>query len=219
MRPVLLLFFFFMATRSFAQVEILGRYSASFLGSESINFVGKDSFYFEAFYCTNLVRGKGTCELRGNMLYLFFERSSKERDSAKLPEIAISDNKDGIADLHIQCVTLNNDPIKLGIVQIKKGDGKTELAYCDEAGKAYYRIKNADLPIELITNIIGTRNEKIKIDSLGDYNVRIFLDDNWGTEILNKGQVWSYEIDEISDDVIIMKPAKTAGAYRRYTKK
>src|SRR5689334_17032447 len=95
MRYVLFVLCFFMATHSFAQVELLGRYGASFMGVESINFVGKDSFYFDAFYCTNLVQGKGRCELRGNMLYLFFEKALKEKDTTKLPEITMSDNKDG----------------------------------------------------------------------------------------------------------------------------
>lgn len=221
MRYILFILFFSMSICSFAQVELLGNYVTSFrgLGYECFNFVGKDSFYFDAGYCAEIVRGKGRCEIRGNMLFLYYEKASKGKDSTKLPEIVISDNKDGISELNIQCVNLNADPIGFGAVQIRKSNGKFVTVFCDSAGRAYYRTNSAELPIELETNILGAKTEKLRIDSLGDFNVRIFIKNDLYIENLNNGEVRSYEIDDASEDEIMMKPAKTAGEYRRYTKK
>lgn len=220
MRYILFLLFFSISTHSVAQVELLGEFVTGFrgMGYECFNFVGKDSFYFDAVYCAEIVRGKGRCEIRGNMLYLYYEKAS-EKDSTKLPEITISDNKDGIAELNIQCVNLHSDPIAFGTVQIRKSNGKSITVFCDSAGRAYYRINIAELPIELETQLLGATTQKLRIDSLGDYNVRIFLENDLYIETLNKGEVRSYEIDEVSEDEIMMKPAKTTGEYRRYTKK
>lgn len=221
MRYFLFLLFFSISTQSFAQVELLGNYVTGFrgMGYECFNFVGKDSFYFDAVYCAEIVRGKGRCEIRDNMLYLYYEKASKEKDSTKLPEIVISDNKDGISELNIQCVNLNADPIAHGAIQIRKSNGKSVAVVCDDAGKAYYRINSAELPIELETYILGAKAQKLRIDSSGDYNVRIFLKNDLYIENINNGEVRAYEIDEASEDEILMKPAKTAGEYRRYTKK
>jgi hypothetical protein len=166
-----------------------------------------------------VVQGKGRCEIRGNMLYLNFEKASELKDSAKLPEIAMSDNKNGNYVLNIQCVNFHADPIGFGAVQITRSNGTTVMLLGDIAGRMSYKINSADLPIQVETKMIAGKTETFKIDNLSDYQVRIFHDDSLFIERLNQGEIWSYEIDELSEDVIVMKPAKTSGEYRRYTKK
>lgn len=217
MRYILFVLFFFMATGSFAQVELLGRYTANFsMGSESIKFVGKDSFYFEAFYCGEIVRGKGRCEIRDNFLYLFFEKDSQEENAKRKPVIEISDNKDGEFVLHISCVDINSKPIAQATVRIRKGNGATTTIYCDNDGKAVYKTNGVLLPLQIETTAVGYKIEKMQIDSAADYNIVIRHEDTF-EEV--KGKDWAYEIDELSEDVIVMKRAKTAGEYRRFTKK
>ncbi len=64
MRHLLIFLFSLFVTNSYGQeIELQGRYGASFIGGESINFVGKDSFYFSGFYCTYGVLEKGYVKL------------------------------------------------------------------------------------------------------------------------------------------------------------
>jgi hypothetical protein len=225
MRNVLTTLCIFIAANSVGQeIELLGRYGASFLGAESINFVGKDSFYFDGFYCTNGVHGKGRCEIRGNMLYLFFEKSpSKRIDSAKSPVIEMSDNKDGVYELNITCAGKDGKPIESASIQIKKSNGNAITIYSDAAGRGTYRtnwISSADLPLQIETSCIGFVSKKLTIDRLSDYNIQVFHDEfALIDKELNNGEVWTYEIDELSEDLIVMKPAKSGGEFRRYTKK
>ena len=50
MKLILILLSIFFIQNTYAQeVELKGKYSASFMGAETINFVGKDSFYLMDF--------------------------------------------------------------------------------------------------------------------------------------------------------------------------
>lgn len=218
MRYILFLLFFFVGAHSFAQVELLGRYGASFIGGESINFVGKDSFYFDGFYCTYGIQGKGTCEIRDNMLYLFFENASHKTIVPKTTSVTEVADKDSIPQLHIQCVDKFGKPLGATIT-IRKNNGTPTYINIDSTGITSYTLNAADLPLQLEFMSIGYANlEKIRVDKLSDYNIQIVLN-NLVDKVLNHGEVWSYEIDEVSEDVIVMKPARSSGEYRRYTKK
>lgn len=206
-----------MATHSFAQVELLGRFVTGFrgMGSECITFVGEDSFYFDGGYCAEIVRGKGRCEIRDNMLYLFFEKASEDK---RLPVIQMSNNNDGVSELSITCVNEKDKPVEYATIELKGANGSKTKIYTDLLGRANWKAASTDLPLQIITSVVGYKVQTVRIDSLSDYKIQIKLDDYVG-EIVNKGEVWSYEIDECSEDMIVMKPAKSTEDYRRYTKK
>ena len=95
-------------------IELKGRYGASFLGAESINFVGTDSFYFNGFYCTNGVEGRGRCELAGGFLYLNFEKKKLNKlDSARLDDITkVKSSNDSFSVINVLCIDTFGNPIK-----------------------------------------------------------------------------------------------------------
>jgi hypothetical protein len=219
MRYIVFVFCFFMAAHSYAQVELLGSFVTGFrgMGSERITFVGKDSFYFDAFYCAEIVRGKGRCEVRDNMLYLFFEKGSED-DFARLPVIQMCNNNDGVTGLSITCVNEKAKPMDFVSIELVRTNGIKTKLYTDSLGKAYWKIAGTDLPLQIITSMVGYEGQKLRIDSLSDYKILIKFDEYAGRKV-NKGEVWFYEIDALSEDLILMKPAKSTEDFRRYTKK
>lgn len=208
-----------MATHSFAQVELLGSFVTGFrgMGSECITFVGKDSFYFDGGYCAEFVRGKGRCEIRDNMLYLFFEKASED-NSARLPVIQMSNNNDGVTELNITCVNEKARPIDFVSIELIRANGIKTNIYTDSLGNANWKVASTDLPLQIITSAVGAELQTLRIDKLSDYKILIKLDEYVGRKV-NKGEVWYYEIDEFAEDLIVMKPAKSTEDFRRYTKK
>jgi hypothetical protein len=209
-----------MAARSFAQVEILGSFVTGFrgFGSESIDFVGKDSFYFDACYCGSFVKGKGRCEIRDNMLYLFFENASQKSDSASLPVIQMSNNNDDVAELNIACVNENAGPMESVTIELIRRNGMKTTIFSDSLGKATWKVNSTDMPLQIITSAVGYENQTLRVNSFSDYNILMTLNEYVGRKV-NKGEVWEYEIDELSEDLIVMKPAKSTEDFRRYKKK
>lgn len=219
MRTIFYVMCLFMTTGSFAQVEILGSFVTGFrgLGSESINFVGKDSFYFDGCYCGEFVRGKGRCEIRGNMLYLFFEKASEDR-TARLPVIQMSNNNGDVAQLNIACVNESAEPIEFVSLELIRSNGIKTMLYTNSGGKANWKVKGTDMPLQITATTVGYENQTLRVDSLSDYSILITLNEYVYRKV-NKGEVWEFEIDELSEDLIMMKPAKSTGDFRRYTKK
>jgi hypothetical protein len=208
-----------MAARSFAQVELLGSFVTGFrgMGSECITFVGKDSFYFDAGYCADIVRGKGRCEVRDNMLYLFFEKASED-NSTRLPVIQVSNNNDGVNQLSITCVNEKDKPVEFVSIEVIRANGVKTKIYTDLLGRANWKVADTDLPLQINTSAVGYEVQTFRIDSLSDYKIQIKLDDYVGRKV-NKGEVCFYEIDEVTEDLIVMKPAKSTEDFRRYTKR
>ena len=219
MRYLLSVLCFFIVTHSFAQVELLGSFVTGFrgMGSECITFVGKDSFYFDAFYCAEFVRGKGRCEVRDNMLYLFFEKASED-SAAWLPVMQMSNINDGVNELSITCVNEQARPVEFVSVELIRANRIKTKIYTDLLGKANWKFTSTDLPLQIITSAVGYEVQTLRIDSLSDYKIQIKLDEYVGRKV-NKGEVWFYEIDECSEDLIMMKPAKSTEDFRRYTKR
>lgn len=219
MRYFLFVLCFFTATRSFGQIEILGNFVTGFrgLGSECITFVGEDSFYFDGVYCAEVVRGKGRCEIRDNMLYLFFEKASED-SAARLPVIQVSNNNDGVNELSFTCVNEKAKPIDFVSIELIRANGIKTKIYTDSLGKANWKVADADLPLQIITSAIGSEVQTLRIDTLSDYNILVKLDEYVSRKV-NKGEVWCYEIEELSEDLIVMKPAKSTEDFRRYTKR
>ena len=121
-----------------------GRYGASFIGGESIEFVGNDSFYFDRFYCTHGVYGKGRCEIRNGSLYLYFEKnkSKAKKDPLKPAKITSTESVDSISLIQITILDNNDIPITSATVQIEKSNSITIGTVTDSLGQATFKIKN-----------------------------------------------------------------------------
>ena len=207
--------------QSYAQtIDLQGRYGASFIGAETIEFVGKDSFYFSGFYCTYGVHGKGRCEIRGNYLHLFFEKSKEEKKVLKAPVIDKTPNTDSFFDFQLTMVDENDIPIPFGSVVIERGyAGKIGMTSSELGSvKCTRRINN--FPIIVKTSSIGFEPGYLELESGFDYSIKLFhRKDTVVHKELNKGEVLVYEIDELYEDLIVMRPEKSTEYFRRYRKK
>src|SRR5215213_9685036 len=143
MKPLLFILLIVFLKKSYGQeIELQGRYGASFIGGESIEFVGKDSFYFGGFYCTYGVHGKGRCEIRNNYLYLYFEKSKAKVNTGfiKSPDITKVKSFDSVAILNITCIGTNDSPIAFATIQLRR-KGKTSIGtISDSLGHASFII-------------------------------------------------------------------------------
>jgi hypothetical protein len=222
MRTFLTSLSFFILTTSFGQeIELQGKYGASFIGGETIQFVGKDSFYFNGFYCTYGVHGKGRCEIRNNYLYLYFEKSKAKvnKDLVKSSEITKIQTIDSAALVNITCFDNSNKPISFATVQLKRKNKTAIGTISDSLGHVAFTIRKNDLPFIIETSAVGFEPKKVVLEDYFSYNVRIFHKDVLIDKELTNGEVFVYEIDELSEELISMRPENSREQFRKYKKK
>lgn len=207
---------------SFGQeIELKGKYGASFIGGETIEFVGTDSFYFSGFYCTNGFHGKGRCEIRNSYLYLYFEKAKGKdnKDSVKSQEITRTQTNDSVTVVNIKCVKADGSPVPYSTVQLTRNRKATIDKVSDSLGYVSFEIRKNDMPLTIKTLVIGSVPKEIKIEDYGSYNIRIFPKEILFDEELNSGEVFVYEIDELSEDLILMRPESSREPFRKYRKR
>jgi hypothetical protein len=220
----LMMFLFFLITlNSYGQgIELKGSYGASFIGGESINFVGKDSFYFSGFYCTNGVYGKGLCEIRNDKLYLYFEKSKtrKTEELEKASLVTKISNNDSLRIINITCLDNNSLPISFATVRLNRKNKSTIGTITDTSGQASFRITKNEIPIKILTSYIGFNSRQLILDSISSYEIKIFHSKN---EMLDKelrnGEIYVYEIEDLSEEIISMRPENSRERFRKYRKK
>jgi hypothetical protein len=205
-------FLFLINFCSFGQeVELLGKYSTSFIGSEAIEFVGKDSFYFDGFYCTYGKRGKGTCEIRDDRLYLYFEKAKKKKQTEIVtpPVVTRIGNSEHAATINIECIAKEYSPLSTIIVEAISAGRSLHGVYVDSTGKGQLIISNQAFPITIRLTALAMQSEEIRIDSAANYAIKIFVrhNDTFPNKRLNQGETYVYEIKELSTDKIVMRPA------------
>jgi hypothetical protein len=222
MQHVLLAIGILITTTCHAQeVELLGKYSAGFLGAETIEFVGKDSFYFHGFYCTDGVHGKGRCEIRNNQLYLYFEKSEKKigKNTGRTAIITRSETADSSTRIEITSVDYNHVPIPNTNLYLERKDKATLGAIANDSGQASFTLIKNVQPISIKLSCVGFKLAEINIEATGRYSIKVFLENN---DLLDKplinGEVYVYDIEELSEDMIAMKPQGSPERCRKYRK-
>ena len=214
------LFLFIIADSHGQEIELQGRYGASFIGGESIEFTGKDSFYFDGFYCTYGIHGKGRCEIRDNYLYLYFEKNKPKTkvDSLRPPIITTTPNVDSFSEIQITILDNNEIPISQATVEIGKF-AKIETM-TDTSGWAAIKVRNNSPSIIIKTSAVGIESGYLKLENGSNYNIKLFhRQNNIFDKEFNNGEVFAYEIDELSEDFILMRPQNSSGLFRKYRKK
>ena len=208
---------------SFCQpIELKGKFGASVIGGETIEFVGIDSFYFSGFYCTYGKQGKGKCEIVGNYLYLHFEKSKikPKVDSTKKPLITREDNSGEKRSIKVICVDNNDVPIPYTSVRILKNNRMISGASAGEEGQASFRINDTEQPLVIETTSAGMKSQSLAIDKSSIYTIKIFLQENdFLNRDINNGEIYVYEIDELTEDLIMMRPANSGEKFRKYIRK
>jgi hypothetical protein len=203
------------------EIELQGRYAASFIGGESINFVGKDSFYFSGFYCTNGVYGCGRCEIRDNLLILYFSKDKSRYKTDPLKQAIISRQETADSFSVVRIGLLNNDafPVSFATVEATgEGPFKSSMS-ADSAGQAEFSIDNKFFPLMITSSAIGINPGKLKLTQAGNYQIKLFHSNYQVDKELNHGEVYMYEIDELSEDLLLMRPNKSSEPFRKYRKK
>jgi hypothetical protein len=223
MRQILIFLFFSITANSYGQeIELQGYYGASFIGGESINFVGKDSFYFSGFYCTYGVYGKGICEIRNDKLYLHFEKSKikKTKEPERAPIITRINNTDNLSILNISCFDNNSISVPFVTVELNRKQKTTIGTISDTLGQVSFKINKDEFPIKIKTSTIGYIGRQIILDSLSSYDIKIFHTKN---EMLDKelknGEIYIYDIESLAEDLILMRPENSRERFRKYRKK
>lgn len=201
------------------EIELLGKYSASFLGSETIEFIGKDSFYFSGSYCLTGVRGKGRCEIRNNCIYFYFEKSTSEKDSINWSVITKKNSSSDFLDLEITVADNNEIPIPYATVEIERVSSKKISLTADSSGMASIKISKNSSRIIIKTSSVAIEPGHLELEGGWDYKVKIYHRVNDLVDrTLNKGEVFVYEIDDLTEDLILMRPQKSFAPFRKYKK-
>lgn len=225
MRPILFSLILMCSGNLYAQeVELLGKFSAFFIGGETIEFRGKDSFYFGGSYCTYGVYGKGVCEIKDNYLYLYFEKTKTKLEPTepplKNPVISKSESIDSLSTLKFICVDNDGNPISYGTILLKRKDKITIGVRLDSLGQGVLKIEKDGGPIVITSSAIGVKPVELKLDNTSNYTIQIFHQayETFNKE-LNNGETYIYEIDEVSENLIKMRPRRSSERFREYKKK
>ncbi|MEO8405372.1 MAG: hypothetical protein ABI480_12275 [Chitinophagaceae bacterium] len=224
MRQLFFSLFLLTASVSYGQqVDLQGIYSAGFIGAEAINFVGTDSFYFNGFYCNYSVYGKGRCEIRNDNLYLYFEKNKPKSkvDTLRAPLISGSENNDSLVNVQIRCVDNMGEPIMFSRVQLALSHSSINMErVLDTTGVTNFSIPRRYFPVIVKTSTIDFDPGKIRLDTAADYTIKLFHRRNaFDDKELNNGEIYVYEIDEFSPDLIMMRPQNSTEKFRQYRKK
>jgi hypothetical protein len=212
---------FFLWLFLWQSVELQGIYSASFMGSESIHFVGIDSFYFDGFYCITGVQGKGRCEIKNDFLILNFEKtkSSSTLDSLHIKKFEKTVSLDSFSIFNITCLDNNGNPVQYSSVTINSKGEKSVLNISDSIGNTMLMLRKNAFPLELRINGLGFKEKIVTINKVGNYSFTLTLSRRKNIETLNNGEQYIYEIETLSEDLITMRRKNSSGRFEKYKKR
>jgi hypothetical protein len=204
------------------RVKLSGKYSAFFIGSETIQFAGRDSFYFSGFYCNYGYGGKGRYEIRDDLLHLYFERSGRKKKSETVSAHLITrlSESETAANVYIESIYSQQWPLSSITVEAIFAGRPLESVMADSNGRAKLVISNRVFPITVRFTALGLQTEEIKIDSAANYSLKVFhrQHQDWPFTQLNKGQQFIFEIQKLSVDTIKMRRAEGNGDFYEYIK-
>ncbi len=153
---------------------------------------------------------------------MFFEKSKakKNLEPEKAPIIKKIFSRDSVRIVNVTCLDNNSLPIPFATVQLNRKNKSTIGTITDTAGQASFKITKNEIPIKIITSSIGFNGRQIIIDSLSNYEIKILHTKNEMLDKeLNNGETYVYEIEELSEDLISMRPENSRERFRKYRKK
>jgi hypothetical protein len=203
------------------EVKLLGTFSNNLDGTESITFVGKDSFYYSHSEFEYYSKGRGRCEIIDDRLYLYFENArTKQNAGANKAVIVRNGNADSMALINLQCLDITGSAIEGATIEIiSAGRGGTGYL-TDSAGFARMEIATGKFPLQLNVTALHVESEIIKIDTAADYSVQIIHRDHKnGFTRFNQGQTLVYEIKQLGEELVVIRPLGGNRKYREYKKK
>jgi hypothetical protein len=216
-----ILFFSSLCNNIFAQtIELEGAYGASFLGAERIEFKGTDSFYFNGFYCTEGVSGRGVCEIRSGYLYLYFSKEPKVKEIPAPETLVVKDSNttSGSSIIHFRLFETDKiTPVSYMSISVK---GKKTGVAADRDGHAGIKLNLSSFPVVFELTGVGYERKEVKITSPGNYTVNaFFLQNGLPNTVLSNGEISQYELGEVHEDWFEARPAGSKGGFRIYRRK
>jgi hypothetical protein len=215
-------------------IELLGKYGASFIGAETIDFVKEDSFYFIGFYCNYGVRGRGTCEIRNGYLYLYFSnepaipalppkppqiRFLGANSTAKVHITLLDTAGNTVQGAHIYA---NNRPFtaidSMNGFYISSANGQ-RMGVSDSNVIVNLNFNTGTFTQLLAVHTAGYQQERLMLVQKGVYEVVVWMKPvESSINPLDKGEVWTYELGEIADTWFEARPGGK-GAFRKYRRR
>jgi hypothetical protein len=222
MKTLLLCGFLLMQYGLTAQtVELDGYYSAftnPSLEAEQIEFRGVDSFYFRKFGCGNDATGRGTCEIINNYLYLYFSRETAEVKTPATGKTTMggrTPNGDYNVRLHI-IEEKNGDAVPFALAVVK---GKRQGAVANAAGEVLLKISQFIFPAVIEVSSTGYTRKDIMLPEAKSYEISVGLSvAGLQDKILSNGEIYKYELGEITDDYFEARPVGSKEKFRVYKK-
>lgn len=95
----------------------------------------------------------------------------------------------------------------------------TESMSTNGYGKASFAIKKNHLPVTIRTLSADYTSNPVSVTAYSGYYIRIFHKRMPFDNLLDNGEVFVYEIEELSEDLISMRPEHSKGRFIKYRKK
>ncbi len=202
------------------EVELQGKYSAGFLGAETIEFIGNDSFRFDGFYCTYGVHGKGRCDIINNNLYLYFEKNrTKKADLLNRSTIVKTPTNDSVLKIKITVLDSYQIPIPYSIIIVEREGSVVMKMTTDTTGQAIAQIKNFTTQFILRFSGVGFEPRYLKLDGGFNYDIELLLQNlSLNYKEYNNGEILVYEIQELNKEFILMRPLNSFDKFRKYNR-
>src|SRR5690606_7971858 len=125
-----------------------------------------------------------------------------------------------ILTVQITVVDNNNIPIPYASIEIERGTSAKIGIMADTAGNAMLNLENNSSPIVVRTSAIGIEPGFLKLENGFNYSIKQFHQQNDLVDMeWNNGEVFVYEIDELTEDLVLMRPEESSGPCRKYRKK
>ena len=222
MKTILLFLFLLSQYPLTAQtVELEGNYSVftnPHLSAESIEFRGTDSFYYRLFACGEGASGRGVCEIVNNYLYLYF---SKEPIGGKTatPGKTIPEDRTPNGDYTIRLHIFEEkygDPVPFAQAVVK---GKRLGAIANASGDVLLKLSPLMFPAVIGISATGYVQKEIMLSNAKNYEISVQLNPSSAQDkVLSNGEVYKYELGEISEDSFEARPAGSKEKFLLYKK-
>jgi hypothetical protein len=180
------------------QIELHGAYQAP--STAIINFYAKDSFSYMSNTIAFETYGIGRYKIEDKWLYLYFR--NKEKESSKIPVITKKETSNIYSIINVSCFNYDSTDLLYGSIMI---EGTRNGSSSDSSGIITLKVFNNMRSGVLIITSVGMEAQKINLDLRFDHMIRVFLSPVDYSPELDNGEIYQYEIKELSEDMIILR--------------
>ena len=211
--------FFLFSNTAYSQVlELQGIYHGK--NGERITFMGKDSFHFEQNECKSTNYGKGKCRIVNDLMYLNFEKSINEKELGESFYISKSTRKNIDNATTINFIAIDNKGELVKSITTKTEYEKEKIIrITNDSTFKEILIKKTKDSIKFTIDSLGFKSIISKLESGYNYKIILHIIRTETFDIkYNKGEKFVYEIEEISENSILMRHKNSKEGFVEYRK-